>query len=80
MPRLPLDCYTGYTGCVVAVTAADVKRAAGCYVDPERVAIVILGDRENIEPGVRALGLGPVATLTIENVLGPVPVVQAVGN
>ncbi len=77
---LPLDYYDGYTARVLAVTAADVERAARRTIDPERVVIVIVGDREKIEPAVRALDLGPVETLTIEDVLGPVPAVEAAGS
>ncbi|MGH7528865.1 MAG: M16 family metallopeptidase [Gemmatimonadales bacterium] len=72
---LPLDYYNSYVQRVLAVTAADVRRVARQYVDPSRVVVVLVGDRETIEAGVRALNLGPLRTLTIEDVLGPVPVV-----
>jgi predicted Zn-dependent peptidase len=74
---LPLDYYNDYTRRILAVTVQDVQRVARQYVDPERVAIVLVGDREKIEAGVRALKLGPVETMTVEQVLGPVPTVAA---
>jgi predicted Zn-dependent peptidase len=72
---LPADYYNQYTRRILAVTAADVQRVARQYVDPERVTVVLVGDRSKIEAGVRALRLGQVQTLTVEQVLGPVPVV-----
>lgn len=68
---LPLDAYDDYTARVLAVTAADLERVAAQYLDPERVAVVLVGDRAAIEADVRALNLGPVRTLTVDDVLGP---------
>lgn len=70
---LPADTYARYTERVQAVSAADLARVARQYVDPERVAVIVVGDRETIEADVRALDLGPVETLTIEDVLGTPP-------
>jgi zinc protease len=56
---LPLDYYQTYAGRVAAVTAEDVKRAADKYIQPDKFAVVIVGDRKVIEPGVKALGFGP---------------------
>ena len=68
---LPLDAYDGYTASVLAVTPDDLERVAAEYVDPETVAVVLVGDRAVIEADVRALELGPVQTLTVDDVLGP---------
>ena len=70
---LPLDLYNGFTGRVLAVTAADVQRVARQYVDPEKVAVIVVGDRSQIEAPVRALNLGALTLLTIDDVLGPAP-------
>ena len=67
---LPLDAYAGYTRDVLGVTADDLERVAAEYVDPARVAVVVVGDRAAIEADVRALDLGPVRTLTVDDVLG----------
>jgi predicted Zn-dependent peptidase len=71
---LPLDYYNGYVQRILAVTAADVRRVANQYVDPNRMVVVLVGDKSKIEAGVRALKLGPIRTLTIDEVLGPAPV------
>jgi len=57
---LPADYYATYGEKVRAVTAADVKRVADRYIQPDKLAVVIVGDRKTIEPGVRALNLGPI--------------------
>ena len=51
----------------------DVYRVAREYVDPEHIVIVIVGDLERIEAGIRALALGDIQILTVEDVLGPAP-------
>ncbi|HET7697221.1 MAG TPA: pitrilysin family protein [Vicinamibacterales bacterium] len=61
--NLPADYYTTYADRVRAVTAADVKRAADKYIVPGKVAVVIVGDRKAIEPGVKALNLGPLTVV-----------------
>ncbi|HEU5249083.1 MAG TPA: pitrilysin family protein [Thermoanaerobaculia bacterium] len=58
-----LDSYVAKIG---AVTLADVERVAGQYVDPQKVAVVVVGDRKKIEPEVRALKLGSVRVLSID--------------
>ncbi len=68
---LPLDTYAAYTTGIRAVTEADLTRAARAAIDPDRVAVVIVGDRSAIEADVRALNLGPVTVLSIDDVLGP---------
>ena len=55
--NLPADYYATYAGRVRAVTAADVKRAADKYIQPDKFAVVIVGDRKAIEPGIKALNL-----------------------
>ena len=58
------------------MTAADVQRVAQKYIQPGRFAVVITGDRKVIEPGIRALNLGEIRVLTVDDVFGPAPVVQ----
>ena len=65
---LPGDYFAKYVPAINAVTAADVERVARKYVTTDRVAIVIVGDRQVIEPGIRALGLGPIKTLSLDQV------------
>jgi len=70
---LPTDYFNRYTQNVLAVTKADVERVAREYIDPENVAIFVVGDRKAIEEQVRAQNLGDVRFLTVTDVLGPVP-------
>lgn len=78
--NLPDDYFNTYTPRILAVTKEDVERVARKYIDPERIAIVIVGDRKKIEKGVAALNLGPIEDLTIEDVLGKPPVIQREQN
>ena len=57
---LPLDYYRTYAQQIDRLTQADIQRVAREYIDPSRLAIVIVGDRASIEGGVRALRLGEV--------------------
>ncbi len=60
---LPADYYQTFGSRIGAVTAADVKRAADKYIQPDKFAVVIVGDRKAIESGVRALNLGPLTVV-----------------
>ncbi len=60
---LPADYYTSYADRIRAVTAADVKRVADTYIVPDRLAVVIVGDRKAIESSVKALNLGPITVV-----------------
>jgi predicted Zn-dependent peptidase len=70
---LPDDYFNAYAPRILSVTADDVHRAANAYIDPDRLLIVLVGDGARIEESVRALNIGPVENLTIEDVLGPLP-------
>lgn len=60
---LPADYFQTYADRVRAVTSAEVKQAADKYIQPDRFAVVIVGDRKVIEPGVKALNLGPLTVV-----------------
>jgi len=70
---LPDSYFNDYVGRVLRVTQSDVQKAAEKYLDPAKVAIIIVGDREKIEAPLRALNLGPIHLLTIEEVMGKAP-------
>ncbi len=57
---LPRDYFEHYAERINAVTAADVQRVARQYIDPEHFDIVVVGDKAQIEAGIRALGEGSV--------------------
>jgi predicted Zn-dependent peptidase len=67
--RLPETYFERYVANVQAVTADAVQKAAARYLQPSRFAVVVVGDRRAIEPGIRALNLGPVRVLTVEEAL-----------
>ena len=62
---VPLSFYNSYTQNIAAVTQADVQRVARKYIDTDRLAIVIVGDRKSIEPILKATGVGPVTIVDI---------------
>jgi predicted Zn-dependent peptidase len=63
---LPDDYYQQYTKAVAAVTKADVLRVAKKYIEIDKLAIVIVGDRASIEGPLKATGIAPIAYLDIE--------------
>jgi len=71
--HLPDDYFSSYVQKIQAVSAADVQRVAQKYIQPDHTIIVVVGDLKKIEPGIRALNLGSIKTLTIDEVFGPKP-------
>jgi len=71
--HLPDDYFSKYVPNIEAVTGADVHRVAAKYIQPARFAVVVVGDRKAIEPGVRALNLGPINVLTVNDIFGAAP-------
>jgi zinc protease len=67
--NLPADYYATYTDRVRAVTPAAVQAAAERYIQPGKFAVVVVGDRSAIEPGIKALNLGPIKTVAIDEVM-----------
>ncbi len=66
---LPQDYFATYTDRIRAVTAADTERVAEKYVQPDKFAVVVVGDRKAIEPGIQALNLGPIKVVEIADVM-----------
>jgi zinc protease len=69
--KLPDDYFSKYVQSIGAVTAADVQRVARAYITPNRFAVVVVGDQKVIEPGIRALDLGPITIITLDEIFGP---------
>jgi zinc protease len=67
------DYFSKYVPNIQAVTVADVQRVAAKYILPSRFAVVVVGDRKTIEPKIRALNLGPIKVMTVDEVFGPKP-------
>ena len=51
------------------VTGPGVEKAAARYIRPDKFAVVVVGDRKVIEAGIRALNLGQVEVLTVEQAI-----------
>ena len=71
--KLPDDYFGKYVQNIQAISAPDVQRVAQKYIRPDHLAVVIVGDLKVIEPGIRALNLGPIKTMTVDEVFGPKP-------
>ncbi len=56
--NLPEDYFTTYQARIEAVTADDVNRVAQKYLDPDHLTIVVVGDKAQIEEGLKALPFG----------------------
>jgi hypothetical protein len=52
------------------VTAAAVQGVVEKYIQPDKMAVVVVGDLKVIEAPVRALNLGPVRVVPLAEVMG----------
>jgi len=66
---LPDRFFADYTTNISAVTSAAVQQAARRFIQPDKLAVVVVGDRQRIEPAIRALDLGPVSVRSVDDVL-----------
>jgi zinc protease len=57
---LPLDFYNTFIQQIERISQADVQRVAQRYLDPARMAVVIVGDRKTVESGLKAIKVGDV--------------------
>ena len=65
--NLPDDTFTTFVAAVSKVTAGDLQRLAARYIQPDKMAVVIVGDRKTIEGPIRQLNLGPVNIVSIDD-------------
>ncbi|MBA3887735.1 MAG: insulinase family protein, partial [Acidobacteria bacterium] len=63
---LPEDYYQTYAKHISAVGRDEVLRVAKQYIDLDRMAIVIVGDRSAIEEPLKATGIAPIVYLDKE--------------
>jgi predicted Zn-dependent peptidase len=73
---LPDGFYESFVPKALAVDAAALQSAARALVDPKRLALVVVGDRAKVEAPLRALNLGPIRDLTVDDVMGKAPEVR----
>ena len=69
---LPEDYYQQFIRAVNAVTKDDVVRVAQKYIDPDHLALLIVGDRAKIEARLVATKIAPVVLLDVDG--NPIPV------
>jgi zinc protease len=67
---LPDTYFTDYVRNIQAVTSAAAQKVATTYVQPDRFAVVVVGDRKVIESDIRALNLAPVRVLSVDEGIG----------
>ncbi len=67
--RLPDDYFSTFVARVLAVTADAVQRATDRYIQPDKFAVVVVGDRQKIEPGIAALNLGALKVVPLDEVM-----------
>ena len=63
--ELPEDYFTTFVPTVLALTEDDVTAVAARHIDPSRLLSVVVGDREKIAGGLKALDLGEVADVSV---------------
>lgn len=64
--NLPDTAYTDFVAAVNKVTASELQRLAARYIQPDKMAVVVVGDLKSIEGPIRQLGLGPVTVVSID--------------
>jgi zinc protease len=57
---LPLDFYDSYVSRVLALKIAEIESAAQSLLNPAHMIWMIVGDRSQLEPGLRALEIGEI--------------------
>lgn len=63
---LPDDYYQTYAKNVSAVTKEDLLRVAKQYIDLKNLAIVIVGNRSEVEAALKATGIAPITIIDLE--------------
>jgi zinc protease len=64
--NLPDDTFANFVPAVNKVTAADLQRLAAQYIQPDKMAVVVVGDRKVIEGPIRQLNLGPINFISLD--------------
>lgn len=62
---LPEDEWATYVSRVDAIDLSQATKAARDHIHPDALLIVVVGDREKIEPGIRELNLGEIEYLSV---------------
>ena len=73
---LPDGFYEGFVPKALAVDTAALQQAARGAIDTKKIALVVVGDRAKVEAPLRALNLGEIKNLTVDDVMGRVPEIR----
>jgi predicted Zn-dependent peptidase len=65
--NLPENTYSNFVDNVNKVTAADLQKLAAQYIQPDKMAVVVVGDRKAIEGDIMKLNLGPINIIPIDD-------------
>ena len=68
--------YEGFVPKALAVDAAALQQAARGAIDTKKLALVVVGDRAKVEAPLRALNLGEIKNLTVDEVMGKAPAIE----
>jgi len=73
---LPGNYFNEYISKMLSVTANEFTASANKYIIPDKMIVVVVGDKSKIENGIKALNLGDIKNFTIDEVMGKVPVLD----
>jgi len=73
---LPDGFYEAFVPQALATDALGLQKAARAAIEPKRLAIVVVGDRAKVEAPLRALNLGPLRVLSVDDVMGKAPTID----
>ncbi len=65
--NLPDDTFTNFVATVTKVSGPELQRLAARYIQPDKMAVVVVGDRKSIEGPIRQLDLGPINIVAIDD-------------
>ncbi len=66
---LPDDYWNDYAAAIRGVTPDQVNKAAGDYLRPDDLVMVVVGDRQVIEPGLKGLGFDSIQLINADGEL-----------
>jgi len=69
----PADYLETYKSGIEKVSIADVTAAAKKYIHPEKLAVLVVGNRQEIKPGLDALNMGAIKPIDISIPRPPMP-------
>jgi zinc protease len=64
--NLPETTFANFVSMVTKVTAADLQRLAAQYIQADKMAVVVVGDRKSIEGPIRELNLGAINQISVD--------------